>query len=119
MTLYRVGTIKQLCRVCAATWQLTGACPTTRALSFTGAATRPSSPRAPLAARPLAARLVGKHCESGDVIVDDARLPADLAVDDIVATPVTGAYGFSMASNYNRVLRPPVVFVSAVGLVSL
>jgi diaminopimelate decarboxylase len=55
---------------------------------------------------------VGKHCESGDVIVDDARLPSDLAVGDVVATPVTGAYGFSMASNYNRVLRPPVVFVS-------
>jgi diaminopimelate decarboxylase len=69
-------------------------------------------PRAPLAPRPQAARLVGKHCESGDVLVEDARLPSDLVVGDVVATPVTGAYGFSMASNYNRVLRPPVVFVS-------
>ena len=41
----------------------------------------------------------------------DARLPADLAVGDILATPVTGAYGHSMASNYNKVGRPPVVFV--------
>jgi diaminopimelate decarboxylase len=56
--------------------------------------------------------VVGKHCESGDVIVDDARLPSDLVVDDVLATPVTGAYGFAMSSNYNRVLRPPVVFVS-------
>ena len=51
-------------------------------------------------------------CESGDVIVDDARLPSDLVVGDVLATPVTGAYGFAMSSNYNRVLRPPVVFVS-------
>ena len=62
--------------------------------------------------RPLAARVVGKHCESGDIIVDDARLPSDLAVGDVLATPVTGAYGFAMSSNYNWVLRPPVVFVS-------
>ena len=41
----------------------------------------------------------------------DARLPADVAVGDVLATPVTGAYGHSMASNYNKVPRPPVVFV--------
>ena len=41
----------------------------------------------------------------------DAQLPADVAVGDILATPVTGAYGHSMASNYNKVLRPAVVFV--------
>lgn len=56
-------------------------------------------------------RLVGKHCESGDVIVWNGRVPADLEVGDIVATPVTGAYGHTMGSNYNMVLRPPVVFV--------
>ncbi|HSS10577.1 MAG TPA: diaminopimelate decarboxylase, partial [Acidimicrobiales bacterium] len=55
--------------------------------------------------------VVGKHCESGDVIVRDARLPAHVAVGDVLATPVTGAYGHSMASNYNKVGRPPVVFV--------
>jgi diaminopimelate decarboxylase len=68
--------------------------------------------RAPFADRTLAARIVGKHCESGDVLVREARLPADVAVGDLVATPVTGAYGHSMGSNYNKVLRPPVVFAA-------
>jgi diaminopimelate decarboxylase len=45
------------------------------------------------------------------VIVRDARLPADLSIGDILATPVTGAYGHSMASGYNKVGRPPVVFI--------
>ncbi|MCB1270840.1 MAG: diaminopimelate decarboxylase, partial [Microthrixaceae bacterium] len=53
-----------------------------------------------------------KHCESGDLIVREGAVPADLDVGDIVATRVTGAYGHSMGSNYNKVLRPPVVFVS-------
>jgi diaminopimelate decarboxylase len=53
--------------------------------------------------------LAGKHCESGDVIVRDALLPAP-GVGDIVAVPATGAYGHAMASNYNGVCRPPVVF---------
>ena len=60
---------------------------------------------------PEPVRLVGKHCESGDVLVFDGRLPADVAVGDLLATPVTGAYGHSMASNYNKLTRPPVVFV--------
>ncbi|HVM53431.1 MAG TPA: diaminopimelate decarboxylase [Acidimicrobiales bacterium] len=61
--------------------------------------------------RPVLATIVGKHCESGDVLVRDAHLPAALAVGELVATPVTGAYGHSMASNYNKVPRPPVLFV--------
>lgn len=61
--------------------------------------------------RTEAVRLVGKHCESGDVLISEAFLPAHFAVGDIVATPVTGAYGHSMGSNYNKVTRPPVVFV--------
>jgi diaminopimelate decarboxylase len=69
-------------------------------------------PRAAGADRPHSVRLVGKHCESGDVLVRDGRLPADLRVGDVVATPVTGAYGHSMGSNYNKVLRPAVVFVA-------
>ena len=64
------------------------------------------------AARPDRARVVGKHCESGDVLVFDAALPAGVAVGDLLVTPVTGAYGYSMASNYNRLPRPPVVFVA-------
>jgi diaminopimelate decarboxylase len=67
--------------------------------------------RQPLADRPQSVRLVGKHCESGDILVDEAWVPASTGVGDIVATPVTGAYGYSMASNYNRVPRPAVVFV--------
>lgn len=68
-------------------------------------------PRSVRANRDRAVRLVGKHCESGDVIVWQGNVPADLAPGDILATPVTGAYGHSMGSNYNMVLRPPVVLV--------
>lgn len=66
--------------------------------------------RAPKAERPLKGRIVGKHCESGDLLIREAKLPSDTVVSDFVATPVTGAYGHSMGSNYNKVLRPPVVF---------
>ena len=62
-------------------------------------------------ARPRPVRVVGKHCESGDLVVPDAFVPDDLEVGDVLATPVTGAYGYSMASNYNKVPRPAVVFV--------
>jgi diaminopimelate decarboxylase len=54
-------------------------------------------------------RLVGMHCESGDVLVKDAAL-ADPAPGDVLAMPATGAYGHAMASNYNAVRRPPVIF---------
>jgi diaminopimelate decarboxylase len=67
--------------------------------------------RAVGASRPRTVTVVGKHCESGDVIVRDAQVPEGLAVGDVLATPVTGAYGHSMASTYNKVPRPPVVFV--------
>ena len=67
-----------------------------------------------IADRPLApgsgpCQLAGKHCESGDVIVRDVSLP-DPAPGDVVATPVTGAYGYALANNYNSVPRPPVIF---------
>ena len=63
-------------------------------------------------AAPLAlTRLVGKHCETGDIIINEIQLPSDIAPGDLVATPATGAYGRSMASNYNHVPRPPVVAV--------
>jgi diaminopimelate decarboxylase len=54
-------------------------------------------------------RLVGMHCESGDVLIEEARLE-EPRVGDVVVTPATGAYGHAMASNYNGVPRPPVVF---------
>ena len=53
--------------------------------------------------------VAGMHCESGDVLVRDARV-ASPAVGDLLVTPATGAYGFAMASNYNGALRPPVIF---------
>ncbi|MDQ3916112.1 MAG: diaminopimelate decarboxylase [Actinomycetota bacterium] len=55
--------------------------------------------------------VAGKHCESGDILVKDVRLPADVAAGDLLCLPATGAYTYSMASNYNRVPRPPVVLV--------
>ncbi|MER6298831.1 diaminopimelate decarboxylase [Kitasatospora sp. NPDC001539] len=62
-------------------------------------------------AEPILVRVVGKHCESGDIVVRDAFLPADLAPGDLIAVPATGAYCRSMASNYNHALKPPVVAV--------
>jgi diaminopimelate decarboxylase len=62
-------------------------------------------------APPKLARVVGKHCESGDVVVRDTWLPADVAPGDLLAVAATGAYCRSMASNYNYVPRPPVVGV--------
>ena len=67
--------------------------------------------RAPQAQRTTAFRIVGKHCETGDFLIDEAWLPGDVHPGDLLVTPVTGAYGYSMASNYNRVPRPAVVFV--------
>ncbi|NMO56048.1 diaminopimelate decarboxylase [Actinoplanes sp. TBRC 11911] len=62
-------------------------------------------------AEPMLARVVGKHCESGDIVVKDEFLPADVQPGDLLAVPGTGAYCRSMASNYNHVPRPPVVAV--------
>jgi diaminopimelate decarboxylase len=61
--------------------------------------------------RPLVCSVAGKHCEQGDLVVAEARLPDGVEVGDLLAVPVTGAYGYSMASNYNKVPRPAVVFV--------
>ncbi|RNL84571.1 diaminopimelate decarboxylase [Halostreptopolyspora alba] len=62
-------------------------------------------------AEPVLSRLVGKHCESGDVIVHDVHLPADVRPGDLVAVAATGAYCYSMASNYNHLPRPALVAV--------
>jgi diaminopimelate decarboxylase len=66
-------------------------------------------------AEPVLTRVVGKHCESGDVVVKDAWLPGDVVPGDLIAVAATGAYGRSMASNYNHVPRPPVVAVTNAG----
>ncbi|MCX4657861.1 diaminopimelate decarboxylase [Streptomyces uncialis] len=110
MTLYRVGTIKHIAGVRTYVSVDGGMSDNPRPALY---ASRYEAflPRCPGAPRPLRARLVGKHCESGDVVIDDAALPADLRVGDLLATPVTGAYGYAMASNYNKLPRPAVVFV--------
>lgn len=56
-------------------------------------------------------RIVGKHCETGDILIRDIELPADIKPGDLLAIPATGAYNRSMASNYNHVPRPPVIAV--------
>ncbi len=65
------------------------------------------------AAPPMLSRVVGRHCESGDIVVRHAYLPSDLASGDLLAVPATGAYCRSLASNYNHVSRPAVVAVGA------
>ena len=62
-------------------------------------------------ANAVKSRIVGKHCETGDILIFDLDLPADIAPGDLLAFPATGAYGRSMASNYNHMLRPAVVAV--------
>jgi diaminopimelate decarboxylase len=63
------------------------------------------------AAAQVSSRLVGKHCETGDIVIREIDLPDDIVPGDLLAVPATGAYGRSMASNYNHVPRPPVVAV--------
>ncbi|WP_298041040.1 diaminopimelate decarboxylase [uncultured Microbacterium sp.] len=62
---------------------------------------------------PALVRVVGKHCESGDIVVDHEYLPGDITPGDLLAVPATGAYCASLSSNYNHVPRPAVVAVSA------
>ena len=57
------------------------------------------------------ARIVGKHCETGDIVIRDVQVPSDIVPGDFLATPATGAYGRSMANNYNHMVRPPVICV--------
>ncbi len=64
------------------------------------------------AASPLLTRVVGKHCEAGDIVVKDEYLPSDTQPGDLLAVPGTGAYCRSMASTYNHVPRPPVIAVA-------
>ena len=111
ITLYRVGTIKDLPGLRTYVAVDGGMSDNPRPVLY-GSGYETFLPRAGDAARPRVVRVVGKHCESGDVLVQDGAVPTDLAVGDVLATPVTGAYGYSMGSNYNQVLRPAVVFVA-------
>jgi diaminopimelate decarboxylase len=110
ITLYRVGTVKEIPGVGTYVAVDGGMSDNPRPVLY-GAGYEAYLPSRPTAARPLRCRVVGKHCEQGDVVVADAQLPDDVAVGDLLATPATGAYGYAMASNYNKVPRPAVVFV--------
>jgi diaminopimelate decarboxylase len=111
ITLYRVGTVKKLEGIRTYVAVDGGMSDNPRPVLY-DSGYEAFLPRAADAERDFAVTVVGKHCESGDVLVRDAMVPAGLGVGDILATPVTGAYGHSMASNYNKVPRPPVVFVA-------
>jgi diaminopimelate decarboxylase len=110
LTCYTVGTIKTLPGLRTYVSVDGGMSDNPRPVLY-GSGYEAFLPRETAARRPAVVTVVGKHCESGDVVVRDACVPDDLRVGDTLATPVTGAYGHSMASTYNKVPRPPVVFV--------
>ena len=62
-------------------------------------------------AKSISSRVVGKHCETGDILISEINLPSDIKAGDLLAIPATGAYGRSMASNYNHISRPAVITV--------
>jgi len=109
VTLYTVGTIKDVPGVRTFLSVDGGMSDNPRPVLY-GSGYETFLPRAVGAERTKPVRVVGKHCESGDLLVREGWVPDDVAVDDVLATPVTGAYGHSMGSNYNKVLRPAVVF---------
>jgi len=118
MTVYKIGTVKQV--------ELDGGSHRTYVSVDGGMSDNPrtslydASYTVALADRhsdaaPMLARVVGKHCESGDIVVRDAWLPDDVRAGDLLAVAATGAYCRSMASNYNLLGRPPVVAVAEGG----
>jgi diaminopimelate decarboxylase len=114
MTLYRVGTIKEIPGVRTYVSVDGGMSDNPRPVLY-GSGYEAFLARCPEDERGRLVTVVGKHCESGDFIVRNTHVPAGITVDDVLVTPVTGAYGHSMASNYNKVPRPPVVFVAGGG----
>lgn len=111
LTVYTAGTVKELPGIRTYVAVDGGMSDNPRPVLY-GSGYETFLPRSVGEPRPRSIRLVGKHCESGDLLVREGFVPEDLAVGDLVATPVTGAYGHSMGSNYNKVTRPAVVFVA-------
>ena len=110
ITVYRVGTIKHIPNVRTYVAVDGGMSDNPRPMMY-DAHYEAFLPARVGAMRSREVRVVGKHCESGDIIINSARVPSDVAVGDLLATPVTGAYGYAMASNYNSITKPAVVFV--------
>ena len=111
ITVYSIGTIKELPGIRTYVAVDGGFLDNARPMLY-GSEYTTFAPSRIQESRVVKARVVGQHCESSDVIVQEATLPEGLAVGDLIATPVTGAYGYSMASSYNRMPRPAVLFVS-------
>ena len=111
MTVYTVGTVKDIKGVRKYVSVDGGMSDNPRPMMY-GSGYEAFDPVRVDASRPDKAHVVGKHCESGDIVILDADLPSGVRVGDLLVTPVTGAYGYSMASNYNKIARPAVVFVA-------
>ncbi len=111
ITVYRVGTVKEVPGIRTFVACDGGFIDNPRPALY-GSGYETFVPGAVAADRTDVVRLVGKHCESGDVLVNEAKVPPGIAVGDLIATPVTGAYGRTMGSNYNSLARPAVVFVA-------
>lgn len=111
MTVYKVGTIKEIPGIRTYVSVDGGMSDNPRPVLY-DSGYEVFSVNAVTESRDWKVTVVGKHCESGDILVKDGHLPTSTKIGDYIATPVTGAYGYSMASNYNKVGRPAVVFVN-------
>ena len=114
--LYRVGVVKDISLEDGGMRRYVaidgGMSDNIRPVLYDAAYTATLANRDPAQASSLArCRIVGKHCESGDIIIRDIDLPADIAGGDLLAVPAVGAYGYSMASNYNMLTKPGVLAV--------
>ena len=110
VALYKVGTIKDVSG--SGTYVVTdGGMSENLRPALYGSRYEAFLPRAVTAERDWKVTVVGKHCESSDVVVEDGNLPGDLAIGDVLGVPVAGAYGYAMASNYIKTPRPAVLFV--------
>jgi diaminopimelate decarboxylase len=110
-TLYEVGTVKDVDGIRTYVSVDGGMSDNIRTALYDASYSATIASRASTAG-PILARVVGKHCEAGDIVVKDEFLPADVRPGDLLAVPGTGAYCRSMASNYNHVPRPPVIAVA-------
>ena len=111
LTVYEVGTVKSIEGIRTYISVDGGMSDNPRPMMY-GSAYEAFDPARTSADRTEHVRIVGKHCESGDIVIHDALVATNVQPGDLLVTPVTGAYGHSMASNYNKVPRPAVVFVA-------
>ena len=111
LTVYEVGTVKSIEGIRTYVSVDGGMSDNPRPMMY-GSAYEAFDPARTSTDRTEHVRIVGKHCESGDIVINDALVAPNIQPGDLLVTPVTGAYGHSMASNYNKVPRPAVVFVA-------